>query len=120
MRFLFIGDASNARYTLARGLRRLGHEALVIGTGGGWRHMHVDICIERGPGRLGALIYLIRWLWMLSKLRGYDVVDFNGQFMMEFKPRLKRFFYDYRLQYRRAQTDQRICREHDRYVAEPA
>lgn len=95
MRFLFIGDASNARYTLARGLRRLGHEALVIGTGGGWRHMHVDICINRGPGKLGALIYLIRWLWLLPKLRGYDVVDFNGQFMMEFKPRLKRFFYDY-------------------------
>lgn len=95
MKVLFIGDASNARYTLAQGLRKLGHEALVIGTGGGWRHMHVDICIERGPGKWGAIVYLLRWLLLLPKLRGYDIVDFNGLFMMEFKPNLKRFFYDY-------------------------
>ena len=95
MRFLFIGDASNARYTLAKGLRELGHEALVIGTGGGWRQMHVDICLERGPGRLGAVRYLLRWLLLLPKLKGYDVVDFNGQFMMAFKPWLKRIFYNY-------------------------
>lgn len=95
MKVLFIGDASNARYTLARGLRELGHEALVIGTRAGWRNMHVDMCIERGAGRLGAVIYLLRWLLLLPRLRGYDIVDFNGQFMMDFKPGLKRFFYDY-------------------------
>lgn len=95
MRFLFIGDASNARYTLAKGLRELGHEALVVGTGGGWRRMHVDICLERGKGKMGAFVYLLRWLMLLPKLRGYDVVDFNGQFMMEFKPGLKRLFYDF-------------------------
>ena len=103
MKVLFIGDASNARYTLAQGLRKLGHEALVVGTGGGWRHMHVDICIERGPGKLGAIIYLIRWLMLLPKLRGYDIVDFNGLLMMEFKPNLKRRFYDY-------------IRKHNRYT----
>jgi len=95
MRFLFIGDASNARYTLAKGLRELGHEALVIGTRGGWRNMHVDMCIERGAGRVGAIVYLLKWLLLLPKLRGYDVVDFNGQLMMNFKPWLKYRFYDY-------------------------
>jgi hypothetical protein len=95
MKVLFIGDASNARYTLAKGLRELGHEALVIGTSGGWRRMHVDVCIERGSGKMGAVIYLLRWLLLLPRLRGYDIVDFNGQFMMEFKPNLKHFFYDY-------------------------
>lgn len=95
MRFLFIGDASNARYTLAQGLRQLGHEALVIGNGGGWRRMNVDLCLERGKGRLGAIIYLLRWLWLLPKLKGYDVVDFNGQFTMDFKPGLKQRFYDF-------------------------
>ena len=95
MKFLFIGDASNARYTLAKGLRELGHEALVIGTGGKWRHMYVDKYIERGAGRWGAFVYLFRWLMLLPKLRGYDVVDFNGQFMMDFKPRLKSSFFDF-------------------------
>lgn len=95
MKVLFIGDASNARYTLAKGLRELGHEALVVGNGGGWRRMHVDISIERGAGRIGAVLYLLRWLFLLPKLKGYDIVDFNGQFMMAFKPRLKRLFYDY-------------------------
>ena len=95
MRFLFLGDASNARYTLAKGLRELGHEALVIGTSGGWRRMHVDVCIERGPGRIGAIVYLLRWLMLLPKLRGYDIVDFNGLLMMDFKPNLKRIFYDF-------------------------
>lgn len=103
MKVLFIGDASNARYTLAKGLRELGHEALVVGTGGGWRQMHVDICLERGAGWLGAIRYLLRWLLLLPKLRGYDVVDFNGQFMMAFKPWLKRLFYDY-------------IRKHNRYT----
>ena len=95
MKVLFIGDASNARYTLAKGLRELGHEAVVVGNGGGWRRMHVDISIERGAGKIGAIIYLLRWLLLLPKLRGYDIVDFNGQFMMEFKPNLKRFFFDF-------------------------
>lgn len=95
MKVLFIGDASNARFTLAKGLRELGHEALVVGTGGGWRHMHVDVCLERGEGRLGAARYLLRWLMLLPRLKGYDIVDFNGQFMMQFKPWLKRLFYDY-------------------------
>jgi hypothetical protein len=103
MKFLFIGDASNARYTLAKGLRALGHEALVIGTRGKWRHMNVDICIERGAGRAGAVVYLLRWLLLLPKLRGYDIVDFNGQLFMDFKPGLKRLFYDY-------------LRKHNRYV----
>ena len=103
MKFLFIGDASNARYTLAKGLRELGHEALVIGTGGKWRQMHVDKYIERGAGRWGAIVYLFRWLVLLPRLRGYDVVDFNGQFMMDFKPGLKRFFFDF-------------IRKHNRYT----
>ena len=103
MKVLFLGDASNARYTLAKGLRELGHEAVVIGARGGWRNMHVDVCIERRAGRIGAVIYLLRWLVLLPKLRGYDVVDFNGQFMMEFKPHLKSFFYDF-------------IRKHNRYT----
>lgn len=95
MKVLFLGDASNARYTLAKGLRELGHEALVIGTGGGWRRMHVDVRLERGSGRMGAVVYLLRWLLLLPRLRGYDIVDFNGPFMMDFKPWLKRLFYNY-------------------------
>ena len=55
MKILFLGDASMAHYNLALGLKRLGHETLVISEPLRWRQMPQDITLERKPGRWGAV-----------------------------------------------------------------
>ena len=79
MKILFVGDASAAHYNLAEGLRRLGHEALVISHGGQWRNHPCDISISRDvSSMLSSLLYVVRWLLLLPRFRGYDVVQFVG------------------------------------------
>lgn len=104
MKFLFIGDASAAHYNLAQGLRSMGHEALVVGSGGGWRNHPCDISIPRNPkSKLSAVCYILRWLLLLPRLRGYDVVQFVGPHFIDLKAERRYFFYNY------------LCR-HNRHV----
>lgn len=96
MKILFIGDASAAHYNLAEGLRSLGHEALVIGSGGGWRNHPCDIFVSRSVGSIvSTIIYIIRWLLLLPRLRGYDVVQFVGPHFIDLKAERRYFFYRY-------------------------
>lgn len=94
-KILFIGDASAAHYNLAQGLRALGHEAFVIAHGDGWRQHPCDKAMIRRGGAIGALLYYLRWLLLLPKLRGYDVVQFVGPHFMELKAERRYFFYNY-------------------------
>lgn len=96
MKILFVGDASAAHYNLAEGLRRLGHETLVIGHGGGWRNHPCDVSVVRNfNSRLGAVIYILRWLLLLPRFRGYDVVQFVGPQFIDLKAERRYFFYNY-------------------------
>ena len=91
MKILFLGDASMAHYNLALGLKRLGHETLVISEPLRWRQMPQDITLERKPGRWGAVRYLAQVLTLLPRLRGYDVVQLVGpNFLALKKERLRK------------------------------
>ena len=54
MKILFAGDASNMHNTLARKLRKMGHEAIVASDGSRWMNTGRDSNLERKPGKLGA------------------------------------------------------------------
>ncbi len=76
MKVLLLGEYSNVHWTLAQGLRRLGHEATVVSDGDHWKGYRRDRDISRRSlGRLDTL----RYLWLLERtlpaLRGYDVVQ---------------------------------------------
>ncbi len=95
MKILFLGDASMAHYNLSLGLRRLGHETVVISEPLRWRQMPQDITLERKPGLLGGVAYLTQVVRMLPRLRGYDVVQLAGPDFMALRRERLRLIYDY-------------------------
>lgn len=87
MRILLLGEYSNVHWTLAEGLRALGHEVTVVSNGDEWKNYPRDIDLSRDPrsqlpwrqrglgGMFGGVSYSLRLLRLLPKFRGYDVVQ---------------------------------------------
>ena len=77
MKVLLIGEYSNVHWTLAEGLRKLGHSVTVVSDGDGWKDYRRDISLKRNLkwGKAGAVLYSLRLLSLLPKLKGYDVVQ---------------------------------------------
>ena len=94
MRLLFIGEYSNVHWTLAEGLRQLGHEVTVISNGDFWKDYPRDIDVSRPDGRLSGLRLLTRIYTLLPRLRGYDVVQLINPIFFELKA--ERLFSIYR------------------------
>lgn len=95
MRILFLGEYSNVHWTLAEGLRALGHEVTVLSNGDFWKNYQRDIDLVRRKGKLGGIIYYIKALSLLPKLRGYDIVQLVNPMFLELKAERIRFFYNY-------------------------
>lgn len=76
MRILLVGEYSNVHWTLAQGLRQLGHEVTVISDGDGWKNYHRDIDLKRKSTKLwDSINYYIKAWNIISKQRNYDVVQ---------------------------------------------
>lgn len=95
LKILLLGDTSNFHNTLAKGLRRLGHDVTVASDGTGWMNTPRDIDLSRGHGKAGGL-----WLWlkmrflMRQRLSGYDVVAISGTHFARLKPSRLRSIFD--------------------------
>ncbi len=85
MRILLLGEYSNVHATLAKGLRELGHEVTVVSNGDFWKNYPRDIDLTRSYTKLGGLVYWLRLLRILPKLRGYDVVQLINPMFLELK-----------------------------------
>ena len=100
MKILLLGEYSNVHWTLAQALRRLGHEVTVVSNGDEWKAYPADITLIRKPGRWGRLVYLLRVLLLLPKLRGYDVVQLiNPVHFVDLKAERAVRIYDYHYVY---------------------
>lgn len=76
MKILLIGDFSGLHWTLAQGLRALGHTVCVASDGNGWKNYPRDISITRKDNSFfQGLLCLMRILKNLHRFRGYDVVQ---------------------------------------------
>ncbi|MBO4487915.1 MAG: glycosyltransferase family 1 protein [Bacteroidaceae bacterium] len=103
MKILLFGEYSNVHWTLAEGLRALGHNVCVVSDGDRWKDYPRDITLRRrwrtspcGVKRaLGAALYLLRLLWLLPRLRGYDVVQLINPVFLDLKARRIAPFYRY-------------------------
>lgn len=85
MRILLLGEYSNVHWTLAEGLRQLGHEVTVASNGDFWKDYPRDIDLTRRPGRLGGIRLLARIYSLLPRFRGYDVVQLVNPLFFELK-----------------------------------
>lgn len=85
MKILLLGEYSNLHNTLAKGLRTLGHDVTVASNGDFWKDYPRDIDLSRKPGKTGGLELWIRTMSVLSKLRGYDIVQLINPIFIELK-----------------------------------
>lgn len=85
MRILLLGEYSNVHWTLAEGLRALGHEVVVASNGDFWKDYPRDIDLARKASRLGGVELLCRLLRELPRMKGYDVVQLINPMFLELK-----------------------------------
>lgn len=85
MRILLLGEYSNVHATLAKGLRRLGHEVTVVSNGDFWKNYPRDIDVSRRQGAWGGLGLMAKLACLLPRLRGYDVVQLINPMFVELK-----------------------------------
>lgn len=85
MKILLIGEYSNVHWTLAEGLRSLGHTVCVISNGDFWKNYKRDISLTRKYNRLSGIKYLIKTYLLLPQLRNYDIVQFINPMFLELK-----------------------------------
>ena len=94
MRILLLGEYSNVHWTLAEGLRRLGHEVTVASNGDFWKDYPRDIDFARQPGKWGGIKMMAKVYSHLPQFRGYDVVQLINPIFFEL--RAERLFRIYR------------------------
>lgn len=86
MRILLLGEYSNVHWTLAEGLRVLGHEVCVVSNGDFWKNYPRDISLVRNSaGAVPGLLYMLKLLSVLPRLRGFDVVQLINPCFLELK-----------------------------------
>ena len=85
MRILLIGEYSNVHWTLAEGLRSLGHKVCVVSNGDFWKNYRRNISLVRREGKIGGILYLLKTYLTLPLLRNYDVVQIINPMFLEVK-----------------------------------
>ena len=95
MKILLIGEYSNVHWTLAQGLRQLGHHVTVISNGDFWKDYPRDIDVARTPGKIGGITLMTKLYTLLPRLRGYDIVQLINPIFFELKAERLFWFYDY-------------------------
>ncbi len=96
MRILLLGDYSNVHWTLATGLRALGHEAVVVSDGDGWKNYPRDIDLSRHSlGHWDTLRYYLRCWQVVSRLRGFDVVQLINPIFLDLRANKISPFYHF-------------------------
>src|SRR5574344_1610331 len=85
MRILLIGEYSNVHWTLAEGLRQIGHEVTVASNGDFWKSYPRDLDFSRTPGKWGGIRLIIKLCAHLRKFRGYDIVQLINPIFFELR-----------------------------------
>lgn len=95
MKILLLGEYSNVHWTLAEGLRALGHEVTVVSNGDFWKNYPRDIDIARPSSRLGGMAYMARLAAIMPRLRGFDIVQIINPMFVELKAHWIKPIYNY-------------------------
>ncbi|MBR4534776.1 MAG: glycosyltransferase [Bacteroidaceae bacterium] len=93
MNILLVGEYSNVHWTLAQGLRALGHQVTVVSDGDRWKAYPRDINLSRhyidDPSRVkrlgGAICYLFDLARIWPTLKGYDIVQLINPVFIDLK-----------------------------------
>ena len=96
MKILLLGEYSNVHWTLAEGLRTLGHQVTVVSDGDLWKNYKRDIDLSRHSlSHADTLRYYIKAWSTILRLRGYDVVQIINPIFLDLRASRIRPFYNY-------------------------
>lgn len=96
MKILLLGEYSNVHWTLAEGLRELGHSVTVVSDGDGWKNYRRDVDLSRRSlGKVDTMRYYADILKVLPKLRGYDIVQIINPIFFNLRANKIMPFYRY-------------------------
>ncbi|MCH5177886.1 MAG: glycosyltransferase family 1 protein [Prevotellaceae bacterium] len=96
MRILLLGEYSNVHWTLAQGLRALGHEVCVVSDGDRWKNYPRDIDLKRRSlSKWDTFTYFCRVLRTLPRLRHFDVVQVINPVFFDIRAGKIQPFYNY-------------------------
>lgn len=94
MKVLLLGEYSNVHWTLAEGLRALGHEVTVVSDGDHWKQYRRNIDLRRRSlGPCDTLRYLLDIRRTIPRLRGYDVVQLINPVFLDLRAERIRPYY---------------------------
>ncbi|MEG1685024.1 MAG: glycosyltransferase family 1 protein [Bacteroides sp.] len=100
MRILLLGEYSNVHWTLAEGLRALGHEVCVVSNGDFWKSYQKDISLVRkSTNKWDSAVFMLKLLTVLPRLRNYDVVQIINPCFLEIKVEKNLTIYHYLKKY---------------------
>lgn len=85
MRILLLGEYSNVHATLSKALKKRGHEVLLISNGDFWKNYPRDIDLSRQYTKLGGLLYWLKVMMLLPRLRNFDIVQIINPMFLELK-----------------------------------
>lgn len=95
MKILLLGEFSALHKNLKEGLVELGHEAMVAGSGDGFKKVPVDISFDsKLPGFFGKLDEKLKPLYSFNSLSGFDVVQLVNPYVFRKKFFPTEFFYN--------------------------
>ncbi len=96
MKILLLGEYSNVHWTLAEGLRSLGHEVCVISDGDCWKNYNRDINMtRRSSGKIDGITYYMKILRLLPRLKGFDIVQLINPIFFELRAKRIAPLYKY-------------------------
>lgn len=96
MRILLIGEFSNLHWSLAEGLRALGHEVCVAASDKGWRKYSYDISLNRPTDSFAdGVKCMCRILYHLPKFRNFDVVQIIHPYFLRIRSERSLPIYQY-------------------------
>ena len=71
--------------TLSKALKKRGHEVLLISNGDFWKNYPRDIDLSRQYTKLGGLLYWLKVMMLLPRLRNFDIVQIINPMFLELK-----------------------------------
>lgn len=96
MKILLLGEYSNVHATLAEGLKALGHQVTVVSNGDFWKDYPRDISLVRNsPSIFDGFKYMTKLLFVLPRLRDYDIVQLINPMFLEIKAERILHIYKY-------------------------
>lgn len=96
MKILLLGECSNLHWTLAQGLRQLGHNVTVASDGSKWMENSRDIDLTRKGYRITDSIRYLRLIYNnLDKFKGYDIVQIKNPLFIDMRAQSNLWLYKY-------------------------